>query len=121
MLGLLRWLHELFSRKPIKLVIVRRYQDANGAYVGELYISGRMVGASLDTLPLDFSEGKTAWHLDTSHDFLAQIRPATVRVGAFEPRDNRSVQRQLGRLSRWRLRLETQNRFMLQIKSLKHV
>lgn len=70
------------------LTVVRRYTDMNGRHVGELYLDGRMVGASLDNLPLDQCPTRWFW-LDTRRDFLKRMWPRTVRVGGMEPESDR--------------------------------
>lgn len=113
----------LFSRKPVLLAIVRKYRDANGYYVGELYrcdtfngISAyRLVGCSLDSLALDLtalSLGDEPDTLDLHNDFLAPMMPNTLRVGALEPKDNEGVKRLIGRIPRRNIRLVIQNRFV---------
>src|ERR1019366_8497935 len=111
----------LFSRKPVLLAIVRRYADANGYYVGELYkmdtfadvAAYRLIGASLDSLALDLTE--LSLHdepgtLDLLNDFLAPLMPNTLRVGALEPKDNEGVKRAIGRIPRRNIRIVIQNR-----------
>jgi hypothetical protein len=116
-----QWLVSLFSRAPVHLAIVRRYADANGSYVGELYMeqtqggvsSYRMIGASLDTLPLDSSRYTfLPRHLDLYNDFLAPIQRGAIRVGALDPRDNDRVRKMVGSLPRSRMTLVIQNRFI---------
>jgi hypothetical protein len=117
----LAWLNP----EPVKLAIVRRYQDANGSFVGELYLYNvvtrrhdtvtgyQMIGASLDTLPLELGqEQTTVFALDTGNDFLAPMPPMTLRVGAMEPKDNDSVRRMIRRLPRRNMTLIVQNRFI---------
>jgi hypothetical protein len=110
---------------------VRRYQDANGSYVGELYlyetvtrrhdmVTGyQMIGASLDTLPLDMVNETTVFALDTGNDFLAPMPPMTVRVGATEPKDNDSVRRMVRKLPRRNMTLIVQNRFIEHVMDAK--
>ena len=111
----------LFRHGPVRLAIVRRYADANGSYVGELYLEGtlagvsayRLVGASLDTLPLILDGIQTdVFALDTHNDFLAVMPPMTVRVGANEPKDNETVKKMIRRLPRHSMTLIVQNRFI---------
>ena len=113
----------LFSRAPVRLAIVRRYQDANGNYIGELYmerehkgISGYdMIGVSLDSMPLGVAGNETMidWTLDTRNDFLVPLTIGNVvRVGAQEPKDNDNVRRMIARLPRKRMSLIVQNRFI---------
>ncbi len=117
----LLWLGWLCDFSPVKLAVVRRYRDANGHNVGELYLfepamPGRraafnMIGASLDNLPFDYAGGRM-WRLDTKHDFLAPMPPDTIRVGAVEPQDNDAVCRRVNRLPRWNMTVILQNRFV---------
>jgi hypothetical protein len=112
----------LFKRSPVRLAIVRRYADANGAYVGELYMQGtfagvsayRMMGASLDTLPLDYSDNEhSGFTLDAEHDFLRlPMPPMTVRVGGLSPVDDIQVRREIFKLRHKPIELVVQNRFI---------
>lgn len=131
-LSILSCIRSWFSRKPIRLAIVRRYQDANGSYVGELYLELQdekltgyaMIGASLDTLPLyvdgldAFSLAEFGWTLDTRNDFLAPMMPCVVRVGAFTPDENAAVRDRVARLPRRRMLLTIQNRFVEDVKAV---
>ena len=116
-------LHSLFSREIVHLAVVRRYVDANGSYVGELYMAGtfagvstyRLVGCSLDSLPLDLTSlclADEPGTLDTLHDFLEPMTTNTLRVGAITPADNENVRRMIARLPRRNIRLVIQNRFI---------
>ena len=117
--GLLRWLRSLFAPRPARLAIVRRYCDANGSYVGELYLEGefagvsayRMVGVSLDTLPLDIKTSEL-FDLDTRRDFLAPMTRHCVRVGAIDPRENDAVRAMVAKLPRHGMRLDIRNGFI---------
>lgn len=128
------WLRGLLSREPVRLAIVRRYTDANGAYVGELYVmdnfagvSGyRMVGASLDTLPLDIMDPvahcdaeRASFLLDTGNDFLAPMPPNTVRVGALDPHENDRTRHLVARLPRRGMGLVVRNGFIQHIMARK--
>lgn len=122
-MSLLPFIRNLFSRQPIRLAIVRRYQDANGSYVGELYLHETvkrqhdtlegyvMIGASLDTLPYDAQEGGR-FSLDTRNDFLVPMLPDVLRVGSLVPQDNDAVRRRVSRMPRRRVRLTIHNRFI---------
>ena len=129
---LFNFIRGLFDRSPVHLAIVRRYRDANGNYVGELYKydtfagvgSYRMIGCSLDSFSLDLSSlslGDEPSALDLEHDFLAPLPADTLRVGAAEPRDNESVRRMIGRLPRRNIRLVIQNKFIEHIMERKNV
>lgn len=124
---MVRFIADLFSREPVKLAIVRKYQDVNGGFIGELYrhdvvkrkndtfVGYRMIGVSLDTLPVDVVANECelgTWRLDTRNDFLAPMGKNTIRVGALDPKDNDGVRREVGRVSARRVRLVVQNRFI---------
>lgn len=107
-------------RKTWSMAIVRRYCDANGAYVGELYLLGtfcgslqyNMIGVSLDTMPLDVKQ-VTGFNLDVDNDFLAPMPTGTVRVGAQDPQDNDVVRANVRRLAReGTIVMQVQNRFV---------
>lgn len=113
------------SRKTWSMAIVRRYADANGAYVGELYLLGTfagvlqysMIGVSLDTLPFEARE-VMAFSLDTKHDFLVPMPERCVRVGASMPEDNDVVRAHVARLaSTGTIVLQVQNRFVEHVMS----
>jgi hypothetical protein len=116
-----------FSHKAVRLAIVRRYVDANGSYVGELYMeqtqggisSYRMIGASLDTLvPQECVYDNASVYtslgaiFDTKHDFLYPMPSGIVRVGSLDPKSNDSVRRMIANLSRHIVSLVVQNRFI---------
>ncbi len=99
---------------------MRRYADANGSFVGELYLLGTfagvlqysMIGMSLDTLPFTVHE-VTAFDLDVQHDFLAPMPEGCVRIGAQDPRDDMAVRANVARLAReGSIALQVQNRFV---------
>jgi hypothetical protein len=110
----------LFKRSPVKLAIVRKYTDANGSFVGELYIEQKqkaftgytMIGASLDTLPFDLQNETDVFALDTRNDFLAPMPPMTLRVGALDPQDNEAIRKAVRNMPRRRMKLIIQNRFI---------
>jgi len=118
------FVRSMLSPPSVRLAIVRRYQDANGNYVGELYMDQTikrrhdtlagytMIGASLDSLPLSFDESSMVWGLDTRNDFLAHMPRAVVRVGALDPKDNDGVRRMVAKLPRRNMTLVIQNRFI---------
>jgi hypothetical protein len=111
----------LISPHPVRLAIVRRYADANGNYVGELYLDNGhglygMIGASLDSLGLN-ADGLTPHAgemLDTRNDFLAYMPTCTVRVGALDPVDNDKVRRMIAQMPRKNMTLVIQNGFIEQ-------
>ena len=118
-----RWL----GLDPVKLAIVRRYQDANGNYVGELYLDRTMrfrngivtgftmVGMSLDSFPLNATKlwpSEQYYAIDTRNDFLAPMPLNRIRVGAIDPKDNDRVRRMVRWLPIWRMEVTIQNRFV---------
>jgi hypothetical protein len=117
---IVNFIRHWIAPKTYSLAIVRRYIDANGSFVGELYLLGsfagvlgyQMIGVSLDTLPFDAHE-IIAFDLDTENDFLKPMSNDCVRVGAQDPQDNDSVRGHVARLARTgRLALQVQNRFV---------
>jgi hypothetical protein len=117
---LIRFIRCLFRQQTYSLMIVRRYTDANGSYVGELYLLGtfagmlvyQMIGVSLDSLPIDASL-PNVFDLDIENDFLAPMPPDCVRVGAYDPRDNDAVRSHIAELAKsGRIDLRVQNRFI---------
>lgn len=129
---LLTWLRGLISREPVHLAIVRRYADANGHYVGELYRydtfagvgSYRLVGCSLDSFALELGSLSLAdapMALDLKNDFLAPLPANTLRVGAAEPKDNDNVRKMIERIPRRNIRLVIQNKFIEYVMEKKSV
>lgn len=111
------FIRSLLSRKPVRLVVVRRYQDANGSYVGELYMDTErgceMIGASLDNLPVEMEDlHATPDLLDTEHDFLDPFPAPQIRVGSLTPEDNDRVRHMVGKLPRGRMTVSVRNRFI---------
>jgi hypothetical protein len=109
------------KRKAYSLAIVRRYTDANGSFVGELYLLGtfagvlgfQQIGMSLDTLPFDCQNGVPSFDLDTEHDFLFPMPSGCVRVGAQDPRDTPIVRKHVAKLAtEGSIALQVQNRFI---------
>jgi len=118
-----KWLSGLFDTSLVLMAVVRRYKDANGSYVGELYMystfagvgSYRLVGCSLDSLPLDLSGISLADEpsiLDLKNDFLQPMPSNTLRVGAPEPKDNDAVRKMIASYRRRNIRLTIQNKFI---------
>lgn len=123
---ILQVLRGWFAPRPVHLAIVRKYQDAQGNNVGELYLDQTikrkhdelqgytMIGVSLDSFSLDLLglyEGASDW-LDTKHDFLAPMPPDTLRVGALDPKDNDEVRQMVAKLPKRAMRVVVQNRFI---------
>src|ERR1017187_10350294 len=117
------WAINLFNYEPVYLAIVRRYTDANGSYVGELYKRYNagpgntgmysLIGCSLDSLPLNMTTYSFEYDpgiLDLGHDFLAPMAANTLRVGSATPSDNDIVRRVIRDIPRRNIRLDIQNR-----------
>lgn len=127
------WLSDLFDSPPIRLAIVRKYADANGHYIGELYIldkpnpvtaisSYRMIGASLDSLPLVYGDSPSfsvRGMIDTENDFLAPIASYVIRVGALDPKENDNVRRMVAKLPQKNMTMIVQNRFIEHVLDMK--
>jgi hypothetical protein len=108
------------KRKTYSMAIVRRYTDANGAFVGELYLLGtfagilgyQMIGVSLDTLPLEAKHPNT-FDLDIENDFLKPMTKYCIRVGAIDPADNENVRKHVASLFKTgKIEFQIQNRFI---------
>jgi hypothetical protein len=121
LISLIKRLLTWHAPRTYSLAIVRRYTDANGSFVGELYLLGsfagvlgyQMIGVSLDTLPFDCQNGAPSFDLDTDNDFLSPMPVGCLRVGAQDPRDNDAVRAHVARLAReGKLSLQVQNRFI---------
>jgi hypothetical protein len=126
------WFRGLFNRSLVHMAIVRRYTDANGYFVGELYMystfagigSYRLVGCALDSLPFDLTSLSLADEpgtLDLKHDFLEPMGANTLRVGAPEPKDNDNVRRMIGQIPSRNIRLVIQNKFIEYVLERKNV
>lgn len=100
------------------VTVVRRYVDAQGHYIGELYDgdsrTARMIGYSCDNWPLDADVRALPMHprVCWSKSFLDPLPSNTLRVGAMEPVDNADVQAYVA-MRRWcPLRIVVLNRFV---------
>jgi hypothetical protein len=92
------WYFVLHPFDIIHLTVVRRYADAQKNFIGELYEGdgrdARMIGASCDNWPLNADSSPLPHNprLCWQQDFLAPLPKNTLRVGAMEPENNKSVQ-----------------------------
>lgn len=106
-----------------KITVVRRYADAQGNFIGELYEDNRMIGASCDNWPIDADckpipmHPKVCW----SRSFLDPLPGNTLRVGAMEPQDNADVQAYVARRRFLPLRVTVLNRFVEHVLDRKPV
>lgn len=112
--------------EAVHLTIVRRYADAQGNFIGELYerfeyghatesgAGWRMIGASCDNWPLDADVSPIPMHPKVcwSRSFLEALPQNTLRVGAMEPQDNADVQAYVARRRFLPLRVTVLNRFV---------
>jgi hypothetical protein len=100
------------------VTVVRRYVDAQGHFIGELYEGhsrdAHMIGASCDNWPLaaDVMPLASNPRVCYAKSFLEPLPPNTLRVGAMEPQDNARVQAYVA-VRRWLpLRVTVLNRFV---------
>lgn len=102
----------------VHLTVVRRYADAQGHFIGELYEGSsrdaRMIGASCDNWPLDADVKALPPHPSVcfSKSFLEPLSANTLRVGALEPQDNARVQAYIATRRFCVLRFTVLNRFI---------
>lgn len=100
------------------VTVVRRYADAQGNFIGELYDgdgrAARMIGASCDNWPLDADvkalpgSPRLCW----SKSFLDALPRNTLRVGAMQPQDNATVQAYVSTRRFCPIRVTVLNRFV---------
>lgn len=120
MLSLLRalWFTAMHPFEMFHLTVVRRYADAQGNYIGELYEgdgpTARMIGASCDNWPLDADVSPIPMHPKVCwvKSFLDPLPRNTLRVGAMEPQDNEDVQAYVARRRFLPFRVTVCNRFV---------
>jgi hypothetical protein len=88
------WFSLTHPSHVLSLTVSRRYADAQGNYVGELYERGRMIGASYDNWPLNADTMPIPIHPQVcwAKTFLEPLPKNTLRVGAWVPQDNNDVQ-----------------------------
>ena len=101
--------------EPVHFTIVRRYVDAQGNYIGELYEgegrSAKMIGMSCDSLAFGSSSAKSG-NLRWGESFLAPMPDNVIRVGGSVPSDNESVHEFVA-IRRWcPIRITILNRFV---------
>ena len=100
------------------VTIVRRYADAQGHYIGELYEGdgrdAKMIGASCDNWPLNADIKALPMHPRVCYrkSFLEPLPDNTLRVGAFEPSLNVIVQEYVAARRFLPLRVTVRNRFI---------
>jgi hypothetical protein len=103
------------------VTIVRRYADAQGHFIGELYQDERMIGASCDNWPLnaDMETYGVRPSLCYRKSFLEPLPSNTLRVGAFEPSLNAIVQEYVALRRFLPLRVMVHNRFVEHVMGMK--
>lgn len=100
------------------LTVVRRYVDAQGNFIGELYEgndrAAMMIGASCDNWPLDADARPLPAHssLCWKEQFTAPLPNNTLRVGAWDAKDNAKVQEYIAIRRFCVLRVTVLNRFV---------
>lgn len=104
--------------RPIQLVVLRRYVDAKGHFIGELYMDGKMIGMSCDSLIYRIGalpEGIAAnicGAVDATHEFTDPMGLNVVRVGGMTPDETLKVRADM-RLRRYcRIHWSFHNRFI---------
>ena len=108
----------------VKLTIVRRYVDAQGHYIGELYEGAgrysRMIGATCDNMSLnaDMATYGVDPFICYSKSFLDPLPAYTLRVGALEPSFNAIVQEYIALRRFNRVRVIVLNRFVEHVMGL---
>jgi hypothetical protein len=112
------WYTAMHPFDAFNVTVVRRYADAQGNYIGELYegngASARMIGASCDNWPLDADVRPLPMHprVCWQRSFLDPLPKNTLRVGAMEPVDNADVQAYVAARRFLPLKITVLNRFV---------
>ena len=106
---------------PFNITVVRRYADAQGHFIGELYQDERMIGASCDNWPLnaDTAALPSRPRVCYSKSFLDPLPANTLRVGAFEPSLNKIVQEHVALRRFLPLRVTVRTRFVEHVMGMK--
>jgi len=106
-------LYAMLHPGQVELVVVRRYPDAQGRFIGELYLDNRMIGMSCDTMPFDaMAANGSRVSVEFDRDFLAPMAENRLRVGSMEPGENEAVRRRVARMRYCDLRISVMNRFV---------
>lgn len=112
-------MYALFHRETVNLTVVRRYTDARGRFIGELYMGeGRpavQIGMSCDTMPFsagDDNPPQTPFRLEFNGDFLSPMDAGGLRVGAQEPAHNEAVRQIVSKRRYCKLSVRVFNRFI---------
>lgn len=102
----------------LHLTVVRRYVDAQGNFIGELYDgntpNAKMIGATCDNWPLNADTcplpgaPRLCWRMS----FLEPLPANTLRVGSFVPADNARAQEYIARRRFCKIRVTVLNRFV---------
>jgi hypothetical protein len=112
------WYTVMHPFDVIYFTVVRRYADAQGNYISELYEGNgrdaKMIGASCDNWPLDADMKPLPTHpqLCWSKSFLDPLPRNTLRVGAMEPQDNARTQEYISIRRFCVIRIMVLNRFV---------
>lgn len=112
-------INTLLTYRPILVEIVRKYTDANGAYIGEMYVchsanETEFIGVTLDTFPLACKR-LTGVYPDLYNDFLVPIPDDVFRVGAMHPEDYAKTVRRAKAFNWKNAHIVISNRFIEEI------
>lgn len=113
-----------FNRTPVAMTIIRRYLDAKGNFIGELYLHdgdkpAYMIGMSCDTYPFE-AEGVLYPIIDTDNDFLVPMPEFMLRVGAMTPDENDRIRDQIDMFRYRVVQVNVQNRFCETVLAGRH-
>lgn len=121
------WYFALHPFDVVYLTVVRRYADAQKHFISELYEgegrAANMIGASCDNFPLnaDTRALPVKPSLCWGRDFTAPLPANTLRVGAFDPKENEAVRRYMAVRRFSIIRITILNRFVEHILEQDHV
>lgn len=112
--------YALLHRGAVNLTIVRRYADAKGHFIGELYLGNKMIGMSCDSLPLDVLDASGAI-LEPLTDFTEPMCASVVRIGGMTPEETAGVRADMALRRYCRIRWAILNRFIEHIMEVENV
>lgn len=104
-----------YNTSPVVMTVIRRYIDAKGNYIGELYLHemGKpacMIGMTCDTFPFEV-EYVLGPIIDTDHEFTDPMPMMRMRVGAMTPDENDRIREQISWFKYKDVRVNVQNHF----------
>lgn len=109
------FVYACYDSRPVLMTVIRRYLDAKGNYIGELYLHetgkpAHMIGMTCDTFPLG-AEFVLNPIIDTDHDFLDPMPMMRMRVGSMTPDENDRIRGMIAWFKFKDVRVNVQNRF----------